>query len=102
MATPSPEVTGDYKCPECSNTLLFTGIDVRGFGGRDACDCTDYDECVCSTELRQDFFVTEDGEVEYHAFTGGESGAEIGRYTSIKCRVCGAVVWQEDPEEVLV
>lgn len=118
MNKESPEVTGVYRC-SCGNTQRFTGIDSRGYGGRDACEGTTElapgvayrcpanpstmdDACECLTELTQDFDVSEQGAtqddaaIDYHAFTGGEDGAEIGSYTRILCRDCGAAVWDEE------
>lgn len=108
MMDPSPETTGLYKCPRCGNTQRFTGIDANGWGGPDSCEydgrglCAD--ECQCATELTQDFDVLGeyDGKtnsndtIEYHAFTGGTSGAEIGSYTTILCRDCEAIIWDEE------
>lgn len=98
--TKSPEETGHYECSECHNRERFTGIDANGYGGRDSCTCYER-ECDCMTELTQDFDVIEQGEnadaanINYHAFTGGDSGAEIGSYTTILCRDCGTTIWQE-------
>lgn len=106
----SPEETLDWRCPKCPNTTLFTGIDAHGYGGDidehdDACPYAagpkypdDAPECICETELTQDFEVHGPGpdDIEYHAHEGGGSGAEIGSYTTILCRACGATVWTEE------
>lgn len=101
--TPSPEQTLDYRCPTCGNTHHFTGVDVNGYGGPDACahdhegPCAE--SCSCVTELRQDFDVDQHGdEPHYHEFEGGEPDSEIGSYTSILCRQCGATLWSEVQE----
>jgi hypothetical protein len=114
----SPEETGVYRCQACGNTERFTGIDAHGYGGPDACEgatelapgkayhcpanpSTMDDSCECQTELTQDFDVVEQGAtpddavITYHAFTGGESNAEIGSYQRIICRACLATVWEE-------
>lgn len=109
----SPEETGVYICPACSNTELFTGIDARGYGGPDVCECdastvenaqrAGDSECVCLTELRQDFrlvAIDDQGNylepaIDYEAFTGGGSGADIGNFTSIICQPCGNTIWKE-------
>lgn len=96
----SPEVTGVYRCPRCGNNERFTGTDVHGWGGPGACDGSCEEECVCETTLVQDFDVLAQGggdvaDIEYHAHVGGGDGAEIGIYTRIVCRDCGAVVWEE-------
>lgn len=108
----SPEETGTYVCPACGEREAFVGTDHRGANGRDACDC-DGDgpeengghtrDCAVFADvvLTQTFRVIEqDGTPEgaaldYDAHEGGESGAEIGRYTRITCGRCSAVLWQD-------
>jgi DNA-directed RNA polymerase subunit RPC12/RpoP len=34
----SPEITGNYRCPQCGNTEQFIGHDDHGYPG-DACEC---------------------------------------------------------------
>lgn len=97
----SPETTGVYLCPKCGNREHFTGIDEHGYGGPDECDSDCGDICECETVLRQNFDVDADGEVNYHSFTGGGWGAEIGEYTIVTCRVCSAIVWHSPCSPVL-
>jgi hypothetical protein len=89
-ATQSPEETGQYNCT-CGNKTIFTGIDKRGYPGKN-CECGN-DPCTCEVELKQDFTVGQDF-IDYDAFSGGGSGATIDRYTSIVCRACGETVWE--------
>jgi len=58
--TQSPEVTGVWLCPKCSNRRRFIGTDSDGYGGPEVCECEasavgahDGLECLCSTELVQ-------------------------------------------------
>lgn len=87
----SPEETGVYQCA-CGNKTIFTGIDKRGYPG-DACECGK-EPCICQVELKQDFTVRSN-DIDYDAFTGGGNNATIDRYTSIICRACGEIVWEE-------
>lgn len=94
----SPEVTKDYRCPNCGNTERFIGYDTHGFPGK-ACECGQ-DPCVCEVTLRQAFTVIA-GEERYQAFEGGGCNAEIGAYTRIECAECGQVIWQEEASNVV-
>lgn len=108
----SPEEAGAYVCPACGEREAFVGTDHRGADGSDACDCDGAgpeengghaDDCAVLADvvLTQTFRVIEqDGTregaaLDYDAFEGGESGAEIGSYTRIACGRCGAVLWQD-------
>jgi len=111
----SPEITGAWNCPApgCGNRTHFIGTDSDGYGGPEVCECEasavgahDGLECLCSTELVQELFIRDgattdgyDGEIDYQAFTGGGSGAEIGSYDTIVCGECGALVWSEEPTD---
>ncbi len=90
----SPEETGHYACPSCGNTRSFVGYDDRGYPGSDECECGK-GVCECEVTLKQHFTVHCDGSVDYQAFEGGGSGAEIGDYTRIQCAVCGQRIWTE-------
>lgn len=97
----SPETTGQWQCPNCGNTVEFTGIDYRGYPGAD-CDCGAYDGtgpevCVCEARLTQDLTVGPHGTLEYDAHSGGYD-SEIGEYQRINCGSCGALVWAESKE----
>lgn len=90
----SPELTGRYICPFCSNTQSFTGYDDRGYPG-DACECEAQEqggECTCEVTLTQEF-VMHDGEPHYFLHEGGGSGAEIGSYTRIRCGACRQLIY---------
>jgi hypothetical protein len=103
----SPETTGLYACP-CGNREQFVGEDRHGYPGPhvapDQCpdEARDQD-CTCEVELTQPFRILpdrdEDGlpDIDYGLFYGGGCGAEIGQYTSIRCAVCRAVIWEEAP-----
>ncbi len=93
----SPEVTGNYRCPQCGNSADFIGHDDHGYPGGDACDCGK-GICECQVTLQQHFRVNASGEVTYQAFTGGGNGAEIGAYDRIQCASCGAQIWPPKPK----
>lgn len=71
--TPSPEETGEYKCPKCGNTEQFRGVDDKMYGV-------------------QDFWIEESGDVDYGTYeTDG-----IGTYSAIYCNSddgCEALIW---------
>ena len=103
MTTTSPEVTRQWKCPNCSNRTDFVGYDEAGYPGAD-CTCGAYEEglgdCICAVELQQPFTVDKDtGELlDYEAHDGGYD-SEIGEYTRIECRECLTEIWQQEPVE---
>lgn len=77
--TPSPETTGEYKCPKCGNTESFRGVDDRMYG-------------------IQDFWLDENGEVEHGTYESDGMGA----YSAIYCNSddgCEALIWPLPPTE---
>lgn len=93
LATAEPHAR---PCPHCGNRSHFVGYDHCGYPG--ACDCDPRGTgraCYCQVTLTQAFTVRADGSVEYAAFEGGGSGAEIGDYTAINCAKCGYRLWED-------
>lgn len=104
--SPDPESTGTYKCHHCGNGTAFIGIDEEGCPGDECDECGERDsyrtdDAVCEHTCRlvQSFDVDDDGEIEYHAFSGGGSGAEIGNYTAIACGTCSTLIYSTEPGE---
>ncbi len=102
----SPE---NARC-SCGNVTRFVGIDDRGYGGPEECECgaaehnetapiADFRECICITRLTQPYTVRRDDEgcvieFDYHLFTGGSWNATISEYTRIRCADCGAELYR--------
>ncbi len=96
----SPEVTGDYHCPRCSNERCFIGIDRHAYPGAN-CLCGAYGkegrECTCQATITQPFVVLHASpmlDIDYQLHDGGYD-SEIGSYERIECGECQAVIWEK-------
>lgn len=94
----------------CGNVTRFAGIDDRGYGGPEDCECgaaehnetapiADWRECSCISRLTQPYDVMRDQagdvvEFDYHLFTGGGWDATIAEYTRIQCGDCGKELYR--------